>query len=229
MSRSREPRERPSDEVPDGAGPARPADTPGPLPPDSPPAAQTERSDGIESANELDATSGLDEAPGLGTADQFWTIEVADRSTGIDGPHDPLAAGYSARRWKESRGEALIEAALTHGAKEWNWALPRWGVVLEVSFADEADWLRFRGTAAVRAALDAVPDPVNGIYIYPGRGGTSGATAPTRPRPRPQSGGAVPEDPELDIRDRPLGQHLTHPTATSAREWRELATPGGRP
>ncbi len=35
----------------------------------------------------------------------------------------------------------------------------------------------------VQAALDAVPDPVNGLLVYRGRGGGAGATSPRRPRP----------------------------------------------
>ena len=104
----------------------------------------------------------------------FWTIEVADGPT------------LSAARWREAHGERLVEAALTHRAQEWAWVIRSWGVLLEVAFDDETDWLRFRGTPAVRAALDAVPDPVNGLLVYPGRGGSSGA--PVRPHPRPPLG-----------------------------------------
>jgi hypothetical protein len=48
----------------------------------------------------------------------------------------------------------------------------------------------------VRAALDAVPDPVNGLLIYPGRGGSSGRVQPRRPRPIAGAGAApLPEEP----------------------------------
>ena len=86
-----------------------------------------------------------------------------------------------------------MEAAVTHGAKQWNWAVPDWGVVFELRFADEADWTRFRATPAVGAALDGAPDPINGVFIYPGRGGASGARIPRRPRPRPRVDRALPE------------------------------------
>jgi hypothetical protein len=46
----------------------------------------------------------------------------------------------------------------------------------------------------VRAALDAVPDPVNGLLVYRGRGG--GAGAGTRRRPRPFAGAGAVELPE---------------------------------
>ena len=48
-------------------------------------------------------------------------------------------------------------------------AHPPVGVVFEVAFPDEAQWAAFRALPGVRAALDAVPDPVNGLLIYRGR------------------------------------------------------------
>jgi hypothetical protein len=120
---------------------------------------------------------------------EFWTIEVAS------GPE--LSAG----RWRDAHGERLIEAAVTHRAQEWAWVARDWGVCFEIAFLDEEDWLRFRATPAVRAALDAAPDPVDGVLVYPGRGGSSGAPVPRHPR-RPLGAGAaalpVPE-PELGL------------------------------
>jgi hypothetical protein len=67
-------------------------------------------------------------------------------------------------------------------------------VVLEVEFTDEEQRDRFRGLPAVRAALDAVPDPAHGLLVYPGRGGGSGSRIPRWPRPIPSAGaGALPE------------------------------------
>ncbi len=40
----------------------------------------------------------------------------------------------------------------------------------------------FRSLPVVRAALDAVPDPVNGLLIYRGLGG-AGSREPRRPAP----------------------------------------------
>ncbi len=37
----------------------------------------------------------------------------------------------------------------------------------------------------MRAALDGVPDPVNGLIIYRGRGGSSGSRKPRKPKPAP--------------------------------------------
>jgi hypothetical protein len=96
-----------------------------------------------------------------------------------------------ATRWKDAHGRFLTEAAVTHGAREWSWLHRDWGVILEIEFATEADWDRFRALPAVQAALDAVPDPVNGLLVYPGRGGSSGRVVPRRPRPRAGAGAAA--------------------------------------
>lgn len=100
-----------------------------------------------------------------------------------------------ADRWRRAHGESLIEAAVTNGAQDWKWHSPRWGVILELEFNEEAARERFVGLAAVTAALDAVPDPVHGLLVYPGRGGGSGAGKPRRPRPAPAAGAAEAEEP----------------------------------
>jgi hypothetical protein len=125
----------------------------------------------------------------------FWTIEIADGPT------------WSAASWRRAYGERLVEAAVTNGAKEWSWVDRGWGVLLEVAFTDESGWLRFRGTPAVRAALDAAPDPVNGRWIYSGRGGSSGSMVPRRPRPiRGADGAPLPEpDHEPELWQHPVG------------------------
>jgi hypothetical protein len=113
----------------------------------------------------------------------WWSIEIRDGS-------------FSAQVWRDAHGEAIVEAAITHGAREWGWVNQPWGIVFEIAFAEPEDWMRYRDLPAVRAALDAVPDRVNGLYIYPGRGGGAGAGKPRRPR-RPRGAGAapVPEEP----------------------------------
>lgn len=99
-----------------------------------------------------------------------------------------------ASSWKFAHGDNLSEAALTNGARQWTWHEHRWGVVLEIEFSTEEQRDRFRDLPAVSAALDAVPDPVNGLIVYPGRGGGSGTRVPRSPRPLPMSGaGALPE------------------------------------
>jgi hypothetical protein len=64
-------------------------------------------------------------------------------------------------------------------------------VVLELDFDDEAAWDRFRNLTAVQAALEAVPDPVSGLIMYRGRGGSSGTVEPRRPKPLAGSGSAA--------------------------------------
>ena len=93
--------------------------------------------------------------------------------------------------WAEAYRDALIEAALTHGATDWSWHRHTWGVVFEVSFADEQAWETYANRPVVTAALDAVPDPVTGLIVYRGRGGSSGASFPRRPRPLVGSGSAA--------------------------------------
>jgi hypothetical protein len=103
--------------------------------------------------------------------------------------------------WRRSYGESLLEAALTNGAQDWEWHAPRWGLILELKFRDEQARNAFRGLPAVIAALDAVPDPVFGLLVYPGRGGGSGAGKPRRPRPSPIAGAAEVEEPRDQFLD----------------------------
>ena len=121
---------------------------------------------------------------------EYWTIEVLDGE-------------LSALRWRDAYGDALVEAAHTNLVLDWRWSEQPWGVALELGFADESAWLRFRSLAVVRAALDAVPDRLSGVLIYPGRGGSQGSMVPRRPRPAPASGVAEVPAPlphlELDI------------------------------
>ena len=105
------------------------------------------------------------------------TVEVFDGSSS--------AAGW-ARAWHDR----LIEAAVTGGAVFWDEHEHRWGVVLEFTFDDERRRDAFRQTPVLLAALDAAPDPVNGVLVYPHRGGGSGSRQPRRPRPVPSSGAA---------------------------------------
>jgi hypothetical protein len=109
---------------------------------------------------------------------------------------------FSASSWKAGYGDALTESALTHGAQYWEWHEHSWGVVFEVAFPDEDRWEVFRNLPSVRAALDAVPDPVNGLLIYRGRGGSAGRPQPRPPRPLIGAGEVeLPEpEPELPLR-----------------------------
>jgi hypothetical protein len=116
----------------------------------------------------------------------WWSIEIFDSAT------------LSAARWQDAHGNALTEAAITHGAYEWSWHPHSWGVLLEIAFRSDEQWHVFRDLPAVHAALDAVPDPVNGLMVYPGRGGSSGRVQPRRPRPIMGAGAAaLPIEPEM--------------------------------
>jgi hypothetical protein len=102
-----------------------------------------------------------------------------------------LDGAVSASVWSEAHRDALIESALLNRATDWNWHRHTWGVVLELAFGDEAAWDRFRALPAVQAALDAVPDPISGLIMYPGRGGSAGNVFPRRPKPLAGAGSAA--------------------------------------
>ncbi len=107
---------------------------------------------------------------------EWWSIEVFDSQV------------QAALSWKDSYRDQLVEAAITSGAVEWSWIEHRHGVVFEVCFTDEASWEAFRALPGVQAALDAVPDPVNGVLVYRGRGGGAGSRRPRKPRPSAGAG-----------------------------------------
>jgi hypothetical protein len=114
----------------------------------------------------------------------WWSVEVLD-------------GRFSAAQWRDAHATALIEAAITHGAVDWSFQPHTWGVIFEIAFRDSDTWASFRQLPAVTAALDAVPDPVNGLMIYPGRGGSSASSNPRRPFPRAGAGAApIPQEPE---------------------------------
>lgn len=102
-----------------------------------------------------------------------------------------LDGAYSAAGWAEAFGDGLVTEALLDGATDWNWHRHPWGTVFEVGFEAEESWSRFRESPSVQAALDAVPDPVSGLIIYRGRGGSAGGREPRRPRPLIGSGAAA--------------------------------------
>jgi hypothetical protein len=121
---------------------------------------------------------------------EWWSIEV-------------LHGDSSAFWWQEQHDSALIEAALTNGAVDGSWHADNWGVAFEVAFDTWEQWQAFRNLPGVRAALDAVPDPVGGLLIYRGRGGGAGTREPRHPGPAPAASAvALPEpepEPLLDL------------------------------
>jgi len=116
----------------------------------------------------------------------WLTVEVFDGAT-------PAAAW--ARAWQD----LLTEAALSRGAVFWDEHEHRWGVVLEFAFDDERRRDAFRQSTVLLAALDAVPDPVHGLAVYPHRGGGSGSRQPRRPRPVTVGGAAALPEPLDDV------------------------------
>jgi hypothetical protein len=109
---------------------------------------------------------------------EWFSIEVLDGT-------------YSAAGWAEAFGDALVTQALSTGATNWDWHRHSWGTVFEVEFTDVEMWDRFRDSLPVQTALEAVPDPVSGLIIYRGRGGSAGGREPRRPRPLIGSGAAA--------------------------------------
>ncbi|HEY1625381.1 MAG TPA: hypothetical protein VGG16_16445 [Streptosporangiaceae bacterium] len=117
---------------------------------------------------------------------EWWSIEVFD------------AEQLPARRWKEAHQDAITEAAITNGASYWEWHEHQYGVVFEVLFETEEQWEAFRQLAAVKAALDDVPDPVNGLLVYRGRGGGAGQRKPRKPKPAPSAMAVELPEPEAE-------------------------------
>lgn len=99
-----------------------------------------------------------------------------------------LDGDFPAWLWAEAHGDGLVETALQCDVVQWRWHHFGWGSVLELDFADERGWERFRASPTVQAALDAVPDRISGLLIYRGRGGTSAPREPRRPRPAAGAG-----------------------------------------
>jgi hypothetical protein len=98
---------------------------------------------------------------------------------------------FAASSWSAAHGDDVIGAAVWCGARSWRWHQLPWGVVLELSFDDEAQWDELRDSLALRTALDAVPDPVSGVLVYRGFGGSGASGVPRRPRPLAGSGAAA--------------------------------------
>jgi hypothetical protein len=119
---------------------------------------------------------------------EWYSIEVFDGAS-------------SASLWAQVHGDPLLESALLMGAKDWTWHHHSWGVVLELQFEDTHAWDAWRAQPHVQAALESVPDPVSGLIVYRGRGGSSGAVKPRKPKPLRGSGAAalpLPWDWELE-------------------------------
>jgi hypothetical protein len=119
---------------------------------------------------------------------EWWSIEV------FSGDKLPASG------WRYAYEDELTEAAITHGALYYEWHDSQYGVIFEVLFPDDAQWEAFRALPAVRAALDGVPDPLNGLLIYRGRGGAAGGTKPRKPKPAPGAAALELEEPRPRVR-----------------------------
>ncbi len=117
---------------------------------------------------------------------EWWSIEV------FSGDKLPASA------WRYAYEDELTEAAITNGALYYEWYDSQYGVIFEVLFPSDEQWEAFRALAAVRAALDAVPDPVNGLLIYRGRGGAAGSPKPRKPKPAPSAAALELEEPRSE-------------------------------
>jgi hypothetical protein len=128
------------------------------------------------------------EKTGGGDMSEWWSIEV------FSGDKLPASG------WRYAYEDELTEAAITHGALYYEWHDSQYGVIFEVLFPGDAEWEAFRALPAVRAALDGVPDPVNGLLIYRGRGGAAGGTKPRKPKPAPGAAALELEEPRRRVR-----------------------------
>ena len=117
------------------------------------------------------------------TMAEWFTIEV------FSGDKLPASA------WRYSYEDSLTGAAATSGALYWDWYDSQYGVVFEVCFASDDQWETFRTLPTVIGALDAVPDPVNGLLVYRGRGGAAGSRKPRPPKPAPSAAALEMEEP----------------------------------
>jgi hypothetical protein len=145
---------------------------------------------------------------------EWYSIEVFDGAS-------------SASLWAEVHGDPLLESALLMGAKDWSWHHHPWGVVLELQFDDTRSWDVWRAQPHVQAALESVPDPVSGLIVYRGRGGSSGAVKPRKPKPLRGSGSAaLPLPWEWELEGPSLLPTLSRPWLSANPA---MAGPGVRP
>lgn len=144
---------------------------------------------------------------------EWWSIEVFSG--------DKLTA----TGWRYAYEDELTEAAITNGALYYEWHDSEYGVIFEVLFPGDSEWESFRELPAVRAALDGVPDPVNGLLIYRGRGGAAGGTKPRKPKPAPGAAALELEEPREERRVK-RARRLKYTKGAVDELLRELGEPG---
>jgi hypothetical protein len=145
---------------------------------------------------------------------EWWSIEVFSG--------DKLPAS----RWRYAYEDELTEAAITNGAHYYEWHDTQYGVIFEVLFPGDAQWDAFRALPAVRAALDGVPDPVNGLIVYRGRGGAAGTGKPRKPKPAPGAAALEAEVPERKLK---VPRKLRYRDGTDLDEFRLVVEPDQEP
>ena len=146
---------------------------------------------------------------------EWWSIEV------FSGDKLPASG------WRYAYEDELTEAAITNGALYYEWHDTEYGVIFEVLFPGDSEWESFRALPAVRAALDGVPDPVNGLIIYRGRGGAAGGTKPRKPKPAPGAAALELEEPKEERRVK-RARRLRFNAAEAYELLRELPAEPGR-
>ena len=151
---------------------------------------------------------------GGGIMGEWWSIEV------FSGDKLPASG------WRHAYEDELTEAAITNGAQYYEWHDTQYGVIFEILFPTDAEWEEFRALPAVRAALDGVPDPVNGLLVYRGRGGASGGTKPRKPKPAPSAAAMELEEPKERRFIRP--RRIKYAAKEAEELLRELGADPGR-
>jgi hypothetical protein len=144
---------------------------------------------------------------------EWWSIEV------FSGDKLPASG------WRYAYEDELTEAAITNGALYYEWHDTEYGVIFEVLFPGDREWDSFRALPGVRAAIDGVPDPVNGLLIYRGRGGAAGSTKPRKPKPAPGAAALELEEPKEERRIK-LARSTRSRKKAVDELLRELGAPG---
>ncbi len=114
----------------------------------------------------------------------WLTVAVMDDIPTSDAPR------VSARLWWENLGTRLVGAALQFSPQDFEVIFRSWGVVFEVSFANQSLADAFRASAAMHSVMEQLGSLR--VEVTTGRGGgTTRARLPRHPRPLLGSGAAA--------------------------------------